>query len=118
MTTTTARRLERATCCPASSGGSLKTRNPKYNWAFTCKRWCRRAITGAASAMAAPAYVLPLLAEKSWANWTLYGNVGYWWQTAADKHDYWYAGAVLEREVNEPLTLGVELLGNTLKERG
>jgi hypothetical protein len=64
-----------------------------------------------------PAYVLPLLAEKSWANWTLYGNVGYWWQTAADKHDYWYAGAVLEREVNERLTLGVELLGNTPKER-
>jgi len=65
-----------------------------------------------------PAYVLPLLAEKSWANWTLYGNVGYWWQTAADKHNYWYAGAVLEREVNERLTLGVELLGNTPKERG
>ena len=65
-----------------------------------------------------PAYILPLLAEKSWANWTLYGNVGYWWQTAADKHNYWYAGAVLEREVNERLTLGVELLGNTPKERG
>jgi hypothetical protein len=31
-----------------------------------------------------PAYVLPLLAEKAWSKWTLYGNIGYWWQTAAD----------------------------------
>jgi hypothetical protein len=35
-----------------------------------------------------PAYVLPLLAQKSWDKWTLYGNVGYWWQTAAGKRDY------------------------------
>jgi hypothetical protein len=60
-----------------------------------------------------PAYLLPFLAQKSWGNWTLYGNVGYWWQTAAETHDYVYAGAVLEREINERLTLGVELFGNS-----
>jgi hypothetical protein len=64
-----------------------------------------------------PAYVLPLLVQKGWPKWTLYGNVGYWWQTAADQRNFWYAGAVLEREVNERLTLGVEWFGNTPPER-
>jgi hypothetical protein len=48
----------------------------------------------------------------------LYGNVGYWWQNATGKRDYWYGGAVLEREINERLSLGVELFGNTPMERG
>jgi hypothetical protein len=65
-----------------------------------------------------PAFVLPLLAQKSWSNWTLYGNVGFWWQTAAETRNYIYAGAVLEREINERLTLGAELFGNSPKERG
>jgi hypothetical protein len=64
------------------------------------------------------AFVLPLLAQKSWEKWTLYGNVGYWWQTAAETPDYFYAGAVLEREINERLELGVELFGNSPKEHG
>jgi len=65
-----------------------------------------------------PAFVLPLLAQKSWGKWTLYGNVGYWWQTASETRDYFYAGAVLEREITERLELGVELFGNSPKERG
>jgi Putative MetA-pathway of phenol degradation len=65
-----------------------------------------------------PAYLLPLLAQKSWGKWTIYGDVGYWWQTGAETRDYVYAGAVLERELNEGLTLGVELFGNSPKERG
>ena len=65
-----------------------------------------------------PGFVLPLLAQKSWDNWTLYGDVGYWWQAGAQTRDYVYAGAVLEREINERLTLGVELFGNSSKERG
>ena len=64
-----------------------------------------------------PAFVLPFLVEKSWANWTLYGNVGYWWQTAAETRNYVYAGAVLEREINERLTLGAELFGNFPQEQ-
>jgi Putative MetA-pathway of phenol degradation len=65
-----------------------------------------------------PAFVLPFLAQKSWGKWTLYGNVGFWWRNAADTRNYVYAGAVLEREINERLTLGVELFGNSPKERG
>jgi len=65
-----------------------------------------------------PAFVLPLVAQKSWDKWTLYGNVGFWWQTAAETRNYFYAGAVLEREINDRLTLGAELFGNSPKERG
>ena len=65
-----------------------------------------------------PAFVLPLLAQKSWEKWTLYGNVGYWCRGAHETRDYLYAGAVLEREINERLELGVELFGNSPKERG
>jgi hypothetical protein len=65
-----------------------------------------------------PAFVLPFLAQKSWDKWTLYGNVGFWWQTSAETRNYIYAGVVLEREINERLTLGVELFGNSPKERG
>ena len=65
-----------------------------------------------------PAYVFPLLAQKSWDKWTIYGNVGFWWQTAADQRNYVYAGAVLECEVTEQLELGIELFGNSPKERG
>jgi hypothetical protein len=64
------------------------------------------------------AFVLPLLAQQNWGKWTLYGNVGFWWQTAAATRDYVYAGAVLEREINARLTLGAELFGNSPKERG
>ena len=64
------------------------------------------------------AFVLPLVVQKSWDKWTLYGNLGYWWQTAVETRNYVYAGAVVEREINESLTLGAELFGNAPKERG
>jgi hypothetical protein len=64
------------------------------------------------------AFVFPVVAQKSWDKWTLYGNIGFWWQTAAETRNYVYAGAVLEREINERLTLGAELFGNSPKERG
>jgi hypothetical protein len=64
------------------------------------------------------AFVLPFVAQKSWGQWTLYGNVGFWWQTAAETRNYFYAGAVLERDFSERLTLGVELFGNSPKECG
>jgi Putative MetA-pathway of phenol degradation len=64
------------------------------------------------------AFVLPLVAQKSWDKWTLYENVGFWWRTAAQTRNYVYAGIVLERELNDRLTFGVELFGNSPKERG
>ena len=65
-----------------------------------------------------PAFWLPLISQKSWDKWTLYGNAGYWWQTAAETRNYFFAGAVLEREINEHLTLATELFGNSATERG
>src|SRR5881397_4165584 len=38
-----------------------------------------------------PAYLLPFLVQKSWSKWTVYGEVGYWWQTAPETRDYIYA---------------------------
>ena len=64
------------------------------------------------------AFVLPFLAQKNWEKWTLYGNIGYWWQGAHETRNYFYAGAVIEREINEQLELGVELFGNSPKEHG
>jgi Putative MetA-pathway of phenol degradation len=64
------------------------------------------------------AYFLPFLAQKGWAKWTLYGEIGYWWQTAPNRRNFWYGGSVLERELNEQLTLGAELFGSTPQERG
>jgi outer membrane putative beta-barrel porin/alpha-amylase len=64
------------------------------------------------------AFVLPLIAQKNWDKWALYGNVGYWWQAGAENRNYVYAGAVLERDINDRLTLGVELFGNSPRERG
>jgi hypothetical protein len=64
------------------------------------------------------AFVLPFLAQKNWEEWTLYGNIGYWWQGAHDTRNYFYAGAVLERDIDQRLTLGVELFGNSPKEPG
>ena len=64
------------------------------------------------------AFVLPIVAQKSWEKWTFYGNIGYWWRGAHETRDYFYAGAVLEHEINQELELGVELFGNSPKERG
>ena len=63
------------------------------------------------------AFAFPVVAQQSWEKWTIYGNVGFWWQTASETRNYVYAGAVLEREITERLTLGLELFGNSPKER-
>ncbi len=60
-----------------------------------------------------PSYILPLLAEKTWGNWTGFSNVGYVKQTASGSRDYWYYGAALLREVNDRLMVGAELYGNS-----
>jgi hypothetical protein len=64
------------------------------------------------------AFALPLAAQKTWDKWTLYGNVGFWWRTGAETRNYFYASAVLEREISKRLTLGVELFGNPPTEPG
>jgi len=60
-----------------------------------------------------PAYALPVLAEKHWGKWTAYGNVGYVVQAANDERNYWYEGVSINREVNERLELGGEIMENS-----
>lgn len=60
-----------------------------------------------------PNYILPLLAQKSWDKWTLYGDLGYRLQSALGQQSYWYSGVVLQRDITERLSIGVELFGNT-----
>jgi hypothetical protein len=65
-----------------------------------------------------PGFVFPVVAQKSWDKWTVYGNIGYWWRSGSKTRNYIYTGAVLEREISERLTLGAELFGNPPKEIG
>jgi hypothetical protein len=60
------------------------------------------------------AYILPVVAEKNWGKWSAYGNVGYVVQTANDQRNYWYEGVSINREINERLELGGEIVENAL----
>jgi hypothetical protein len=63
-----------------------------------------------------PSYLIPLVGQKSWDKWTLYGNLGYTVQMAKDNRNFWYSGLVLNRDISERLKLGVELFWNSKKE--
>ena len=65
-----------------------------------------------------PSYILPLVAQKSWGDWTFYGDVGYVVQTRRGTRDFWYEGVVLQYEWRDGLEFGVELFGNSSKEAG
>ncbi|MGD1148533.1 MAG: transporter [Thermoanaerobaculaceae bacterium] len=60
-----------------------------------------------------PSYGFPLVAQKSWGPWTVFGNVGVIVQSTAGSRDYWYQGLTLVREVSRSLELGVEEYGNS-----
>jgi len=60
-----------------------------------------------------PAYLLPLLAEKNWDKWTVYGELAYVVQTAHGERNYWYEGVSINRQVTEHLQLGGELFENS-----
>jgi hypothetical protein len=62
-----------------------------------------------------PSYIVPFVPQKTWGEWTLYGNIGYWIQTARDTRNFWYEGAVLNRKISEWLELGAELYTNTAR---
>ncbi len=63
-----------------------------------------------------PGCILPLVAQKTWGKWTLFGNVGGVIQTAEGKRNYLYEGVGLTREIGGRLSLGGELYGNSSKE--
>ena len=64
------------------------------------------------------AYLLPLLIQKSWKQWTGYAEIGHWWHTAAEGRNSWFAGAALERDFTQRVSFGAELFSNTPQEQG
>ena len=57
--------------------------------------------------------ILPIWVQKSFGDWTTYGGGGYWLNKSDVDRDYWFAGWVLLRKINEEWTLGGELFYNT-----
>jgi hypothetical protein len=60
-----------------------------------------------------PSYILPLVAQKSWGLWTVYGNIGAVVRNAPEARNFWFHGLAVTRELSERLELGGELYGNS-----
>jgi hypothetical protein len=58
-------------------------------------------------------YFLPLWLQKDWGPWTLYGGGGYWINPGTGNKDWWFSGAVLQRQVTARLYLGAEIFHQT-----
>jgi hypothetical protein len=53
----------------------------------------------------------PLWIQKSWGPWTTYGGVGYVINRASGQKNYPFGGWLLQKDLNEKLTLGGEVFG-------
>ena len=60
-----------------------------------------------------PSYRLPLVVQKSWGRWTVFGNVGAVLQSRPGSPNFWFHGLTVLREVSPNLELGVEEYGNS-----
>jgi hypothetical protein len=58
-------------------------------------------------------YVLPLVAQKSWGAWEVFGNVGGVLQNTPGSRNFWYEGVAVVREVGPHVELGLEEYGNS-----
>ncbi len=58
---------------------------------------------------------LPLWAQKTSGKWTCYGGGGYWINPGAGNRDWWFAGAVVQRQVLPNLAVGAEVFHETAK---
>lgn len=52
---------------------------------------------------------LPIWAQKKWGKWTTYGGGGYGINSAPGMLNYYFAGWLLQKELNDKLTLGSEI---------
>ncbi len=59
---------------------------------------------------------VPIWMQKSRGPWTTYGGGGYWVNPGAGNRNYWLFGWLVQREIIEPLSLGVEVFHETPKE--
>lgn len=56
---------------------------------------------------------LPIWLQKSFGKWTAYGGGGYWINPGPGNLDFWFTGAVLNRQITDKLQLGLELYHQT-----
>lgn len=56
---------------------------------------------------------LPVWFQKDYGGWTIYGGGGYWINPGIGNRDFWYTGAVLQRQITDKLALGGELFHQT-----
>jgi hypothetical protein len=61
---------------------------------------------------------LPLWIQKSIGRWTTYGGGGVWLNAASDKKAWGYFGWQIQRQILEPLAIGVEVFYETPKAPG
>jgi hypothetical protein len=65
-------------------------------------------------------FFLPVWLQESWGEkdreWTVYGGGGYWINPGEGNKDYWFTGAVVQRQLTDQLTLGGELFYSTPSE--
>jgi hypothetical protein len=61
----------------------------------------------------APRYLLPVWAQKSLGDWTVFGGGGYRINPGADRTDSWLGGFAVERPVATGLAAGAEIYGET-----
>ena len=56
---------------------------------------------------------LPLWLQKDWGPWSSYGGGGYWINPGTNNRNWWFTGAVLQRQVSDTFYLGGELFHST-----
>jgi hypothetical protein len=58
-------------------------------------------------------FFLPVWAQKSWGDWTVYGGGGFFYNPAPDDRSFWRFGVVVQRDLNKRWTLGAEVYHET-----
>ena len=61
---------------------------------------------------------LPLWAQKSFGDWTIYGGGGYGINPGAGNENWGFGGVVLQRQITKNFALGVEIYHRTTMEIG
>jgi hypothetical protein len=59
---------------------------------------------------------LPVWLQKSWGPeqlWTAYGGGGYWFNPGLNNKDYWFLGAVFQRQITKSWWTGMETFYQT-----
>lgn len=57
---------------------------------------------------------IPLWAQKSWGDWTVYGGAGYGINSLSGRGNWGFGGVVLQKQVTTNLLVGVEIYHQTL----